>query len=210
MDDYLLAAQIGRFLQISSGFFWTITYILVIVQGVKDRKVGIPVAAVCANITWEALFLFVFPIEPVQIVINAIWFLLDCVILVLLLKYAKSLSPSPSLILNKYTVLLFGLVIAFLMNFAITVEFHDMIGKYTAFGMNFMMSLLFIDMLLKHGTKGQSITIGYTKLIGTLCSSILFAFIYPDSMLLLTLFILIFILDVAYIILLRSRLRIKV
>jgi len=201
MMEQLLPFPVERLLQMGLGFFWTITYILIILKSLEDRKVGIPFAALCANITWEAIFSFMFPYEPVQFTINVIWFGLDCIILLLFIRYSKGIFPST--FRYKYAILFSSLAAAFLINLGITLEFHDWEGKYSGFGMNFMMSLLFIVMLLRQGTLGQSIYIGYSKLAGTLCASILFYSLYPKSILLWILYILILILDVIYIILIR-------
>ncbi|MBD0384003.1 transmembrane-type terpene cyclase [Paenibacillus sedimenti] len=200
--EHLLPFPIERLLQIGMGFFWTITYILIIFKGLQDRTVGMPFASLCANLTWEAMFSFIFPLEPLQFTINMIWLTLDCIILLQFIIYFRSMFPS---IRYKYAFLLGSLATAFLINLGITIEFHDMVGKYSAFGMNFMMSLLFILLALRQGTRGQSVYIGYTKWIGTFCSSILFYSLYPQSLLLFILSALTFILDVIYIIVLKHQ-----
>src|SRR5659263_565954 len=43
-------------LMIIGGLFWSITYILIIRRGLKDKTYGMPLAAVCANISWEGIF----------------------------------------------------------------------------------------------------------------------------------------------------------
>ena len=41
---------------IVGGIFWSLAYFLIIRQGFKDRTYGMPLAALCANISWEAIF----------------------------------------------------------------------------------------------------------------------------------------------------------
>ena len=43
------------------GLFWSATYILIIRRGFKYKTFGMPMAALCANISWEAIFAFVTP-----------------------------------------------------------------------------------------------------------------------------------------------------
>lgn len=74
-----------------------------------------------------------------------------------------------------------------------------------AFAISLMMSLLFIRMVLTQGILGQSLTIACTKMIGTLFASVLFYSLYPRSLLLLIMYLLIFVLDVVYIILVRKQ-----
>jgi lipopolysaccharide export LptBFGC system permease protein LptF len=38
-------------LAILSGIFWTIAYLLIIRRSIQDQSVGIPMAAVCMNIS---------------------------------------------------------------------------------------------------------------------------------------------------------------
>lgn len=198
--EHLLPMPVERLLQYGIGFFWTITYIQIIFHGFRDRTCGMPFAALCANFTWEFLFAFVFPFEQLQLAADLLWFVLDFIILCQLVYYSKSLYKSWNF---KYLLLFPSLVLAFLLNFGVTVEFHDFEGKYTGFGINLMMSLLFIRMLIMQGSRGQSISIAYTKMIGTLCASILFFSLYPASKLLPLLYVLIFILDVIYIVMIH-------
>lgn len=202
MMEHLLPIQIERTLQFGIGFFWTITYILIINKGFRDRTCGMPFAALCANLTWEFQFSFIFPFQSLQHIVNLIWFFLDVIILYQFVIYSKDLSPS---LYTKYLTLLTSLAIAFLINIGITIEFNDYEGKYSAFGINLMMSILFIRMLLMQDLRGQSIYIAFSKMTGTLCASILFFSLYPNSILLSILYVIIFILDVIYIIMINAQ-----
>lgn len=193
--QHLLSNQMELFLQYGLAIFWTVTYILIIIQGFKDRACGMPLAAICANITWEFLFAFVMPFHPLQMIISLVWFLLDCVILFQGVYFAKRQFP-PRLLLPAIFSLL---VISLLLHVGMVVEFHDQEGKYTAFGINLMMSLLFIQLPFKQGLKGQTIYIAYYKMIGTLCASILCYSLYPDSFLLTIMCVLVTIADIVYI-----------
>ncbi|MCZ7372658.1 MAG: hypothetical protein O8C60_03205, partial [Candidatus Methanoperedens sp.] len=93
----------------SGGLFWSLTYILIIRRGFKDKTYGMPLVALCANISWEAIFSFVHPHSPPQLYINYIWFFLDVLIVLQFLKFGRSEFPKFS---NKrfYTVFLLALV----------------------------------------------------------------------------------------------------
>jgi hypothetical protein len=199
--EHLISLQAERFLQFGVAFFWTITYLMIIYKGARDRTCGIPIASLCTNITWEFLFSFVMPFHPFQQAITLVWFLLDCIILFQYLYYSKSLYPSWHI----KPVVFSLLVIALLLHYGIATEFHDHEGKYSAFGINLMMSILFIKMLMTQDLHGQSIYIAYSKMIGSLCASILCYSLYPHSFLLNIMYILIFILDVVYIMLVYNK-----
>ncbi|WP_156510101.1 hypothetical protein [Paenibacillus macquariensis] len=85
------------------------------------------------------------------------------------------------------------------------IEFHDTMSLYSAFGINLVMSIFFIKMLLTKELQGQSISIAFFKMIGTLCASILSYSFFPQSVLLTILYILIFIVDAVYILLIHNK-----
>lgn len=148
---------------IIGGLFWSLTYILIIRRGIKDRTYGMPLAALCANISWEGIFSFIHPHSPPQLYINYIWFLLDVIIVFQFLKYGK--SEFPALSGKKFhTMFLLALVTGFGLVLSVTYEFNDWQGAYAAFGQNLMMSVMFIVMLFGRGDlRGQSEVVGYNR-----------------------------------------------
>jgi hypothetical protein len=193
---------------IIGGLFWSITYLLIIRRGLKDKTYGMPLAALCANISWEGIFSFIYPHSPPQLYINYVWFLIDVVILMQFFKYGR--SEFPSLSKNKFiAMLLFALATCFALVFSITREFNDWQGAYAAFGQNLMMSVLFILMLYnRNGFRGQSMFIALFKMMGTAISSLAFYLYQPisqGSFILPFLFISIFIYDLIYVILIYQK-----
>lgn len=165
--NLLLICQLGM------GLFWIITYILVIYKGWQDKKYGMPMAAICANISWEFIFAFIYPQNDLQRYITLIWLVLDIFILMQFLRYAPSEYRR---ILSKkllYSSFLVTLLFSMLMIFGIIYEFQDFEGKYTAFFQNLMMSGLFIALLLQRGNlAGQSMGIAVCKMVGTLFAAV--------------------------------------
>ncbi len=188
-------------LMIIGGLFWSLTYILIIRRGFKDKTYGMPLAAICANVSWEGIFSFIYPHSPPQLFINYIWFLLDIFILLQFLKYGRSEFKALS---NKkfYAMFLLSLITGFFLVQFITEEFNDRQGAYAAFGQNLMMSVLFIVMLVsRDDLRGQSIYIALFKMLGTGISSLAFYLYQPvaqGSALFHFLFISIFIYDFIY------------
>ncbi|VVB89154.1 Uncharacterised protein [uncultured archaeon] len=185
----------------SGGIFWSLTYILIIWRGFKDKTYGMPLAALCANISWEATFSFIHPHSPPQLYINYIWFFLDVLIVLQFLKFGKPEFPDFSK-RRFYAVFLLALATAFPLVLSITYEFNDWQGAYSAFGQNLMMSVLFVAMLLsRKDLRGQSIYIALFKMLGTGVSSMAFYLYQPishGSFLLPFFFISIFIYDLIY------------
>jgi hypothetical protein len=183
------------------GLFWSATYILIIRRGFKEKTFGMPMVALCANISWEAIFAFFMPHDAPQLYVNYIWFSLDAVIVFQFLKYGKKEFPNISK-WQFFAIFGLGISIAIPMILAINYELEDSVGAYAAFGQNLMMSILFVTMLInRKGIEGQSIYIALFKMIGTGLSSLAFFLYRPiaqDSSLLQFLFISIFIFDVIY------------
>jgi hypothetical protein len=174
-------------LLVGSGILWTITYLLIIRRGFRDRTYGMPLVALCANLSWEFVFSFVFPHGPVQRPVNIVWFSFDLVILYQLLRYGPREFPRLPKKLYYGTVAV-GLCTAFLAVLFVTLELEDFDGAYSAFGQNLMMSILFLAMLYNRGSlRGQSLSIALTKMGGTALASAAFLFFaenYRQSVLL--------------------------
>ena len=183
------------------GLFWSATYILIIRRGFKDKTFGMPMAALCANISWEAIFAFVTPHGAPQLYVNYIWFGLDAIIVMQFLKYGKKEFLNISR-WQFYAVFALGLSVTVPMILAINYEMDDSVGAYAAFGQNLMMSVLFVTMIInRKGVEGQSFYIALFKMIGTGLSSLAFYQFRPDtqeSVLLPLLFVSIFVFDLIY------------
>ncbi len=161
-------------LSIASGVFWTITYILIIRRSFQDQTYGMPLAALCTNITWEGIFAFVHPHDGVQRIIDIIWFGFDLVILYQLLRYGRREFPRMSQAVF-ISMIVVGLITGGLLVYLISYDQQDWRGAYAAFGQNLMMSILFISMAYQRNSlRGQSVWIGVNKLIGTLLASLAF------------------------------------
>lgn len=161
-------------LMLACGFFWSIAYILIIQRSFQDKTYGMPLAALCLNISWEFIFSFVFPHQPVQRTINLVWFCLDAVILLQLLRYGDREFPKlPRSAF--YAVVVFALVTCFCSVLLVSIQANYYGGVYAAFGQNLLMSILFITMLFqRQSLQGQSVGIAICKWIGTASSSIAF------------------------------------
>lgn len=181
--------------------FWTAAYVLIIWRGFRDRICGMPAAALCANIAWEFIYLFVFPQGMLRTLATAIWLVLDVIIFLQFVVFSKGLWSSARF---KVTALALFLAIAFTLQVSASIDLHDPEGTYTGFAINLMMSILFIAMLLTRGHAGQSVLIGYAKMLGTFCASVVSYTQYPDSMFLTVSYVLIVILDALYIYLLYA------
>jgi hypothetical protein len=203
MDNNILFLS----LQIGMGAAWALAYILIIIKGFKDKTYGMPMAAICANVSWEFIFSFIFNsnFNNVQIIINIVWFVLDILILLQYLIYGKKeflrdVNTSKFLI-----IFLTTLFICFSIIVGITFEFNDFQGKYAAFSQNLMMSILFVLLLTKRrNLKGQSIYIALFKMIGSFLPAI-YLFLFNFSILITILSVITLIFDLLYSVLIYNK-----
>lgn len=196
-------------LAILSGIFWTIAYLLIVRRSIQEQSIGMPLVALCMNISWEFIFSFVFPSHKPQLYINYVWFLLDLVILIQYLKFGK-LEVIKHYYKNFFAAAFFStLAVSFLNMLFIIYDFGIKKGAiYTAFQDNLIMSMLFIYMLLSRGNvRGQSMYIAITKMICTACASISIHLSLPSSMLLIFLYLSIFLSDLVYSVLLYIKIK---
>jgi hypothetical protein len=189
-------------IMVGSGVLWTLTYLLIIRQGLLHRTYGMPLVALCANISWEFIFAFVYPHDLPQRAVNVVWLSFDVVILVQLLLYGpREFATLPRRLF--YAAFALALTTAFGAVLTVTLQFDDSDGAYSAFGQNLMMSILFVTMLYSRGSmRGQSVWIAVLKMGGTALASFSFYLFNPDydgSILLPFLYVAILIFDGIYV-----------
>ena len=214
------------YLMLGSALCWSVTYGLILRRGFIDKTYGMPVAALAANLSWEAIYTLN-PQTAVQGAVNGVWLLLDVGILAQFVWYGPRELPGwsrPKLLVGFAC----AAVVASSLIWFVGVDLGDEpYGIYAAFGQNLLMSLLFLQMLhlrrrlpqtdpstgrpVEHprgGLRGQSVWIALFKGLGTLFASAAFAWGVVDdpskhiatSHLLPLLYGLILVADVAYII----------
>lgn len=195
---------------LGSGVCWTAVYILIIRRGQLDGAYGMPIVALCANLSWEFIFSFIHPHDNIQRNVNLVWLAFDVVILWQTLRLGPNLNPH----IGKVGFFVqFGLALttAFCLVLFTTYELKDENGIYAAFGQNLMMSVLFIDFLQRRGSaRGQSLYIALLKMIGTLFASVaigVYAPVSKTSVLLPFLYVAIAVFDGVYVVILYHTLR---
>lgn len=204
-------------LVVISGVAWTLVYLGIIYRTHKDKAHGMPLFALGLNFGWEwlysldGIFFHVAPMISLQVAANIAWAICDVVILVLYFKYAKDEMP-----VNYQKYFIPWSVLALLACFALQLAFYLHSGvdgaytgveasQYSAFAQNAAMSILFVAMLMRRGnTKGQSYTIAWAKMLGTLAPTILGAIVEGPNLFILITGIICFIYDCMYIVMLYS------
>jgi len=155
-----------------TGLCWTVTYVLIIRRGFADRTYGMPIVALCANVSWEFIFSVVRPSAGVQRAGNIVWLALDLVIVYTALRFGPRefrYLPKPVF----YAGFAGTLVLAYLGVDLLCREFEHGAGNYAGFADNLMMSGLFLAMLAaRGGLRGQSVSIAALKFVGTIFASL--------------------------------------
>src|SRR5260221_9995757 len=162
-----------------SGIAWTIVYIDSIRVGFIQRTYAMPIAALGLNIAWEWTYAVRDLTHDPQLQgwVNLIWALADVLILATFFRYGRSEFPG---FLSRPLFISGGVVIvvtSFLIQWLFIAEFtvDTKAAQYSAFLQNLLMSGLFIAMFVaRRGPRGQSVTIGFAKWIGTLAPTLVF------------------------------------
>jgi len=167
----------------ASGLAWTIVYIALIYRGLKDKSYGMPLVPLALNFAWELVFSIIYPPSTTGIagtIINGIWMLCDIGILYTYFRY------SYNYFYNRYKITKLtwiGLsIFAFIVSFEIMFIGGPFFGQFKyyfngdifqgaifiAYIQNLIISVCFILMIWeRRDSKGQSLTIGVFKCIGT-------------------------------------------
>lgn len=148
--------------------FWLLAYVLIIRRGFLEKTCGMPLAALCCNFGWEVLFSVVFLVEYRLIHYGTMaWCLLDVLILITALKYARHEISQP--FLNKFCNwgMLAGIVMVIGFGIAFVRAYGDTQGYFLGWLAALLMSVLFIAMLMRRDSvRGQSLYIASAMLLG--------------------------------------------
>ncbi len=186
-------ASLGGWLSLVGQLLWLVTYLLIIRIGFKDRSYGIPLLAICLNITWEVYLSFICPgssivcpklaaccvagqevpicpaAQGLSLWIARVWFLLDCVIFCQLLVYGKAQQVIPEIKRHFYVVVALAVVLSAAGQFSFIRFFLDENGTIDAWMILVLMNVLFSFMLfVRPGQQGMSYAAAWTKLLGDL------------------------------------------
>jgi len=197
---------------------WLVAYVLLIRRNFQDKACGMPMVALCGNLSWETMCAFIHLTDPsiftdtehfhvnhiYQVYFCVLWLLVDFVILYQFLKFGKQHFQKMD---DRFFQPVFWstLAITFFTFFCFDYEFRNWGGNYyenyTGFGHNLLMSVLFIWMLLeRQNLDGQSIYIALFKGIGSLTAGIAVHLLFPPSLFLDYLYFVILLFDIVYIV----------
>lgn len=146
---------------------WIAAYLLIIRRGFLDRCVGMPAAALVANLSIE--FVYGFPLASAAPrhfgVVYRIWWLIDLVMLYQAIRFGRGGADGRTA--RARARLLCGATIAGIaIVWGLAIALADRDGRYAAFTASVMMSILFLRKIDRDGAAGQSLYIGAARLTG--------------------------------------------
>lgn len=187
------------------GILWVIAYLIIIKDIRKYKFVEMPVFFACANIAWEFLWGFVFDYKinmgSFFVWSYRAWFFADFFIWISVIRYGyKQFHLEP---LRKHSKPIFiALTVAFLfiLHAFISNELDNPMGAQTSYLLNFGISIVYILTWLRLGNEQPfSKSVAWCKMFGTLFYTIFFYERFPDSLYVLTIGPIIFVIDMIYI-----------
>jgi hypothetical protein len=219
--------EIALFFGVLSCVFWLIAYVFIIVRGFKDKTFAMPITGLCANISWEFIYAFIYEPYDYANTFSIGWFLLDIPIAWQCYVYGTKDFKNEFIRKKFRLIFFFTLVTAFTIVLTCFYEFKDFYGSYTGHGINLMFSILYVAMLLRRNSiDGQSLYIAVSRSLGTLFAflgtafdvmgdlntplniySILTIQQYPYTPLIRVLYFFTFIIDIVYISLLYRKIK---
>lgn len=159
---------------------WAAVYVFSIHRGFKDKSYGIPLVAICLNVTWELFFAglcnltvggdLCFTGPDLRFV--QIWAIFDLIIFYQLLRFGRAQQTNPLL---KHPVGFYASIAAFLLvgylgQTTFITSHHDTSGDEMAWISSLIMNILFILAVFEpRGTQGLSLPAAWAKLVANSC-----------------------------------------
>ncbi len=197
---------------------WIAVYIILIFHARKNQFIEIPIFIITGDLVWEGLYGFVFPYDPTLNPIIQwgvrIWFLIDCVNMYFAVKYAKNEISTP-LILQYIKPITLALMIfwgvfvwviadAGMGETAMTTN-DDLIREaMSAYLLNIVISIIYLYQYLRlYNQRVFLPSVAWLKMLGTAFTTVAVFFNAPFNLFLFTMGVLVFVGDIAYLILLK-------
>lgn len=189
---------------------WVVAYVGTAITIVKRQVVEIPAGAVAANVAWEFVWGFIIGSTMGRAFTwgYALWCLQDLFITYSTFKYGHKQVSNPHLHRAFKPAMAFGIVAwGFAIYFFVKGNYDNGYGAFSGYILNVMMSALYILLLLQGNARDFSPLVGWSKMIGTGLLSVFGYIVNRHNLFLMSLCLISFILDMAYIGLLYQRSR---
>lgn len=191
------------FSKIGAGAIWCIVYALIIRRASIDKIHGMPVPAILCNMGWEFIFSFIYPpVRAIELIIHVLWFIMSVWMLRQFFIYRPLNARKVSSGFFKTVFICASAGLICFIVFASSAVSSPYASILYALIINLVMSFSFVLMhLWRENKKGQSMSIAFLKFAGTFMAFIYCYFFVAASTAFAAIYLLIFILDVLYLIL---------
>lgn len=145
-----------------SGILWSASYILMTMKAFKDKSYAMPIHCLCLNITWEAVFGFVYGPGLINQIVFAQWVIVDIFLFYAIVKSGKhQWRHSPLVQQNLTWIILGGCALCLWLHLSVAATFVPHIGRrvvfFTAWPMQLVINIGSIAQILSRGhTAGHS------------------------------------------------------
>ena len=155
-------------LDILQAFFWSLTYILLIIYAIKFKTHGIPLVSICLNFAWETVALFQSIVTKkisTGFVIHIAWFLLDFLIVILFLFFEHTNEK------ERISKIIFFISYACAIG-TFSILFMNGYMLLSSFTIDLIMAICFLRFALLKKVKKHKLSyvIAIFKLIGDFCA----------------------------------------
>ncbi|MEO1052917.1 MAG: hypothetical protein AAFX87_19940 [Bacteroidota bacterium] len=189
--------------------FWNIVYYIIIRDAFKNKYVEMPLPAAASNLAWEFAWGFLVTTDMGLVFVWGlrIWFFMDLFIFYTVLKYGDKQLSIP--LLKKYfkpieIIVVLAWIVVFY--FFVKEGYDTSMGATSAYVITVIMATLYITFYLSSDyPKAYSFTASWCKGLGNLLMSIFVFSHYPKMYFLQSLTVVVFILNVIYVVLLWQR-----
>ncbi len=181
---------------------WVLSYVYIVKTVVKHKFVEMPAGVLCANITWEFLWAFVFTQNMGEVIGIGykLWFFFDLYVVYKFYKYGHK-QVIQSIVPYYKWVFSFALVAWFVAQyFFIKQGFDNPIGANSAYIINILISSLYVFLFLRLEDKSVlSFTAGWARGAGTGLISVMCALKWPENYWLLSMCAVCLLIDIFYV-----------
>jgi hypothetical protein len=186
-------------------FGWVVAYLGTLQMLFRHRFLEIPAAAVCANVAWEFVWGFLYP-NQLGLFFTwgyRAWFFLDVFITYNLFRYGVKQVDTPA-IRKHFVPICAATILAWAVGiyFFVRQGYDTGVGAVSGYVLNVMMSWLYITLVLRHSVTWFSDVVAWSKMLGTAVLTVWNLTLPTLNGVVITLGVVTFILDVAYIALL--------
>ncbi|EKG10435.1 hypothetical protein MPH_12534 [Macrophomina phaseolina MS6] len=163
-----------------SGVLWSVSYILMTIQGYKDKSYAMPIYCLCLNITWEFVFGFVYGPGLVNQITFAQFMIVDLFLFHSILKFGPNdWRHQPLVARNLSWIIAVGCAVCLWLHLAVAATFVPLVGRqvvfFTAWPMQLIIGIGCVAQVLARGhDAGQSMAIWWTRFLGTVAAGCCF------------------------------------